>query len=460
MIRKYVLIIVNIAFYLLFGLKGGLFLLGVAVASYGISLLIGNRDPGEASTPRSYVVLLIGIGIVLAQYLYHQSGAYYPVGFSFYSLMAAGYLIDVYQGKIKPVKNFGTFFLCLSFFPLIISGPIEKIQHIQEQIENPVIHTDEDMEMKFFLMILYGLLEKTSIANIAELLVREVFNNYQSHSGLAIVIATIVFGIQLYADFDGYSNIARGTAGLLGIDIIQNFKQPYFSTSVKEFWRRWHISLSTWLKDYVYIPLGGSRCGGIRKNLNVMITFLVSGLWHGVGLNYVVWGLLHGVYQVIEGTGVNAGDNRSNKIPKIERNTDISANTGSTLRSTGLINIFRMIWTFILVDFAWFFFRAASLSDAVGMIKRFGANDVNIGLIEEFTPSGFVDVHLFYMLLGIVTMTLVDVLRYKKTDLYVIYKRSPIVVRWAFLYGIIFWIIVAFLTTSRFKMAGFIYGNF
>ncbi|MCR4990668.1 MAG: MBOAT family protein [Lachnospiraceae bacterium] len=449
MIRKYVLIVVNIAFYLLFGLKGGLFLLGVAVVSYGISLLIGNRELGESSTPRSYVVLLIGIGTVLAQYLYHQSGAYYPVGFSFYSLMAAGYLIDVYQGKIKPVRNFGTFFLCLSFFPLIISGPIEKIQHIQEQIEKPLIHRDEDKDMKYFLMILYGLLEKTSIANIAELLVREVFNNYQSHSGPAIVIATIVFGIQLYADFDGYSNIARGTAGLLGIDIIENFKQPYFSTSVKEFWRRWHISLSTWLKDYVYIPLGGSRCGRIRKNVNVMITFLVSGLWHGVGLNYIIWGALHGVYQVLEGA-VDKNRNRTDK----ENPKDKSVN------NSGVVSAVKMLWTFILVDFAWFFFRAASLSDAVGMIKRFGSNDVNIGLIEEFIPSGFVDVHFFYMLLGIITMALVDFLRYKKTDLYAIYKRPPIVVRWAFLYGIIFWIIVAFLTTSRFKMAGFIYGNF
>ena len=423
-VRKYVLLVANIIFYLSSGPVGGAFLLGVAVLAYAAGIFFENRHPGPVPA------CLLGIVPIVLMFAYHMTGAFYPMGFSFYTLMAMGYIADVMTGKCKPIRRFTDLFICLSFFPVIVSGPIEKLQDISAQLDDP---HESDFTYSF-LLILWGLLEKISISNIAGLLVGEVFDHYDSHSWPAIMIATVIYAFQLYADFDGYSNIAFGCAGLLGINIRRNFRQPYLSEGVRDFWRRWHISLSEWLRDYVYIPLGGSRKGNVRKQLNVLITFAVSGLWHGAGLNFLVWGVLHGIYQICENLSKHHIKNRVVKI----------------------------VLTFIAVDFAWFFFRAGSLSAAVGMLGRIGAgmSISPVSVLKEFAASGVNSIHLMYLMAAFAVLIITDVMRNKGIKMYETYSRLPVAVRWIACYIVIFWIILASLSIMSMDISGFIYGSF
>ncbi len=423
-IRKYVLLIANIIFYLSSGPVGGVFLLGVAAVAFSLGIFFENRRPGPVS------VCLLGIVPIVLMFAYHMTGAFYPLGFSFYTLMAIGYIADVMTGKCKPVRRFSDLFICLSFFPVIVSGPIEKLQDISAQLDDP---RESDFTYSF-LLILWGLLEKVSISNIAGLLVGEVFDHYDSHSWAAIMAATVIYAFQLYADFDGYSNIAFGCAGLLGINIKRNFRQPYLAEGVRDFWRRWHISLSEWLRDYIYIPLGGSRKGNVRKQLNVLITFAISGLWHGAGFNFLVWGLLHGIYQIIENLSKHHIKNR----------------------------IVRIVLTFAAVDLAWFFFRARDLSSAVGMLKRFGSgmSISPVSVLSEFASSGLNYIHIMYLLAAFAVLVITDVMRNKGVKIYEMYLRLPTVIRWAACYIVIFWIILASLSVMSMDISGFIYGSF
>ena len=221
-----------------------------------------------------------------------------PVGISFFTFQAAGYLIDVYQGKISVEKNFIEYALFVSFFPQLLSGPISRASAILPQYRKIRKFQYENLQKGFLLMI-WGFFLKLVIADRAAMLVNTVYNEYIKYTGIAIVFATVIYGVQIYCDFWGYSSMAIGSAEMLGIELPNNFDTPYLSISIKEFWRRWHISLSSWLRDYVYFPLGGSRCSKMRKHLNVAITFLVSGLWHGAKWSFIAWGLLHGIYQIV-----------------------------------------------------------------------------------------------------------------------------------------------------------------
>ncbi len=279
-----------------------------------------------------------------------------PVGISFYTFQAVGYVIDVYRGKISAEKNILRYGLFLSFFPQLVAGPIERSENLLKQLRN--IHTIniykwENIASGFKLMV-WGYFEKVVIADRAAILVDTVYNSYQNYGFWEIAIATILFAIQIYCDFDGYTNIARGVAKMMGIELIRNFKQPYFAQNIVDFWKRWHVSLTAWLTDYLYIPLGGSRKGKIRNYINIFIVFFVSGLWHGASWHYIIWGVLHAVYQTVY------------KVWGVIKEK-LSIPTWN--KSMKLINC---ILTFAIVDFAWLFFRANSTSDAIGMIKRMG----------------------------------------------------------------------------------------
>lgn len=271
-----------------------------------------------------------------------------PVGISFYTFQTLAYVIDVYRGDVSAEHHFGKYAAFISFFPQLVAGPIERTSNLLPQIkrENTFEYGQASYGLK---LMVWGFFKKIVVADTLAVYVDTVYNNLHEYEGMILAIATVFFTIQIYCDFSGYSDIAVGCAKLFGIDLMSNFISPYFSSSVKEFWSRWHISLSTWFRDYVYIPVGGNRVPKWRHRLNLMITFLVSGLWHGAAWTYVIWGGIHGMAQVVE-----------NVFGKAKGKGEES---GSKLR------IVRILFVFIFVSFAWIFFRAQSLSDAAYVIR-------------------------------------------------------------------------------------------
>lgn len=271
-----------------------------------------------------------------------------PVGISFYTFQTIGYVIDVYRGDIAAERHFGKYAAFISFFPQLVAGPIERTKNLLPQIKAQHIFSYEKAASGMRL-IAWGYFKKLVIADNMAIYVDQVYNNLDSYSGCSLLFATFCFAFQIYGDFSGYSDIAIGTAKLFDIDLVTNFKSPYFSASIKEFWSRWHISLSSWFRDYVYIPLGGNRVGRFRHCFNLFVTFLISGLWHGANWTFVVWGGLHGIMQCIQAfLFPKKKVHRQHRIPWI----------------------LKVLGIFLLVSFAWIFFRANTLTDAVYVITN------------------------------------------------------------------------------------------
>ena len=276
-----------------------------------------------------------------------------PVGISFYTFQALSYTMDVYRGEIYAEKNFFRYALFVSFFPQLVAGPIERSKNLLKQLAVP--HKLKLANMREgLLLMLWGYFLKIVLADRIAVFVDHVYGNYQDFGGCYLIAATVLFAVQIYCDFAGYSTIAMGAALFLGVRLMENFNAPYLSTSVAEFWRKWHISLTSWFRDYLYFPLGGSRKGKARKYLNKLIVFLVSGLWHGASLSFVAWGGLNGLYQ-IAGEILTPARQRLAGVLHIDRES-----LGFKLAQTAL--------TFVFVDFAWIFFRADSLRDSVKIV--------------------------------------------------------------------------------------------
>ncbi len=273
-----------------------------------------------------------------------------PVGISFYTFQALGYSIDVYRGDLPAQHHFGKYALFVSFFPQLVAGPIERSTTLMPQFDE--VHTfDYDRAVSGLKLMTWGFFKKIVVADTLAVYVTEVFNAPRSFDGVSLIIASVLFTIQIFCDFSGYSDIAIGTARILGFRLMKNFNHPYFSTSIADFWRNWHISLSTWFRDYVYIPLGGNRCSKFRANMNLVITFLLSGLWHGANLTYVLWGAMHGVFQVVGKLTKNARKKlkhllRIDRLPHVEK-------------------AFSIVITFCLVSYALIIFRSNTIRDAL-----------------------------------------------------------------------------------------------
>ena len=263
-----------------------------------------------------------------------------PVGISFYTFQTLSYTIDIYKGKLQPTRDLIAFSAFVSFFPQLVAGPIERASHLLPQFysKRTIDYTDI---VDGFHKILWGLFKKVVIADRLAIVVNELFNNPSEYHGLTFVMGTIFFAFQIYCDFSGYSEIAIGTARLFGFDLMTNFRTPYFSKSLSEFWRRWHISLSTWFRDYLYIPLGGNKTSKFRWHLNIMIVFGVSGFWHGASWTFIIWGAIHGIVLIAESRF---------KLP------NWSSKIGGLVQGLGV---------FIVVCLGWVFFRANSLGDAI-----------------------------------------------------------------------------------------------
>lgn len=278
-----------------------------------------------------------------------------PVGISFYTFHGLSYVIDIYKERIKPERNFVDYSVFVSFFPLLVAGPIERATHLLPQIQKKRTF-NYDVAADGLRQILWGLFKKIVIADNCAKYANIIFDNPSEHSGSTLVLGAVLFSFQIYGDFSGYSDIALGTARLFGIDLLKNFAFPYFSRDIAEFWRRWHISLSTWFRDYLYIPLGGSKGGTWMKVRNTFVIFLVSGFWHGANWTFIVWGLLNAIYIM---PSIIFNTNRTN--------LDVVAQ-GKYFPT--FKELFSVIFTFGLTIFAWIFFRSDNIAEAFQYIHR------------------------------------------------------------------------------------------
>jgi alginate O-acetyltransferase complex protein AlgI len=283
-----------------------------------------------------------------------------PVGISFYTFQTLSYTIDVYRGKLKPAKDPVSFFAFVSFFPQLVAGPIERATNLLPQFYKKRTF-DYDLAVSGMRLILWGFFQKIVIADGCALYVNDIFKNYTDYSSPTLVLGTVLFAFQIYGDFAGYSNIAIGISRLFGFNLMRNFNYPYFSRNIAEFWRRWHISLSTWFRDYLYIPLGGSKGSKWNKIRNVFIIFIVSGFWHGANWTFIIWGVLNAIFF----------------LPLLLRNrnrtflSEISPNSFFPSFKTGI----QMLGTFVLTSFAWIFFRSNTVTDAFNYIQRILLNE-------------------------------------------------------------------------------------
>ena len=366
-----------------------------------------------------------------------------PVGISFYTFQALSYTIDVYRGTVKAEKNILKYMLFVSFFPQLVAGPIERSGNLLSQIQRvkEINVWEFERVRNGFLLMFWGLFQKLVIADRASVLVNQVYQNYGDYGFLELAIASVLFAFQIYCDFGGYSNIARGAARVMGFSLMQNFRQPYLAVNIKEFWRRWHISLTSWFTDYLYIPLGGSRKGTVRKYLNILIVFMVSGLWHGASWNFVAWGFLHAVYQI---SGDLAG--------KWKKRIGVQdSNNGCFSRK-----LEKGIVTFVLADAAWVFFASDSLHHACDIFRQMVTSFQTTSIYEIGLDRG----NWFILCFGILLLFVVDVIHEKDVSVFQFVQRQTVLFRWTLYLGLIWSIILFGIYGAGYDSSQFIYFQF
>lgn len=369
-----------------------------------------------------------------------------PVGISFYTFQALSYTMDVYRNEIYAEKNFLRYALFVSFFPQLVAGPIERSKNLLKQLDKPR-KFDFEMARDGFLLMLWGYFLKIVLADRIALFVDTVYADPQTYAGTYLIVATILFAVQIYCDFYGYSVIAMGAAKILGIQLMENFRSPYLSVSVAEFWRRWHISLTSWFKDYLYIPLGGNRKGKWRKYINILVVFLVSGLWHGANASFVIWGGLNGLYQIAGEIGKPLRD----KIVSVfHLNRDSLGH-----------RLLCILGTFLLVDISWIFFRADGMKNALQIIRQmiivknpwilFDASLYQCGL-------GGADFRL--MLICICILLFADYCKIKGIQIRQVIIKQDYWFRWLFIAFTVWGILTFGVWGARYDAADFIYFQF
>lgn len=332
-----------------------------------------------------------------------------PVGISFYTFQTLGYVIDVYRGEVKAEHHFGKYATFIAFFPQLVAGPIERTKNLLPQITGE--HKfDYNKAAAGLRLMAWGFFKKMVVADTLAVYIDTVYDNLHSYTGFPLLVVSVLFSIQIYCDFAGYSDIAIGTAKLFAIDLMKNFDSPYFSASVKEFWSRWHISLSSWFRDYVYIPLGGNRVSKGKNARNLMVTFFVSGLWHGADWTYVIWGGIHGLAQVLE----------KFFLPKKKE------------KQSMLSWWCRVVVTFLFATFAWIFFRAETLGDAIYVITHMfsGISSMAVYFSNIFVLLGMDKLTFVGMIVSIALLTWFDY-RSLKCDVLGELAQKKTCLRWA-----------------------------
>ncbi len=420
--RQILLLIASWYFYAVWKPEYIVLLLASTTIDYFVSLRINKISDKKKRLILLWLSIIVNLGILFTFKYFHfiDKNVYrflgyrlfqghgfedilLPVGISFYTFQTMSYTIDVYKKRILPEKSFVKFALFVSFFPQLVAGPIERAGHLLPQF-NKLTTIDYKRITEGLKLMFWGFFQKIVIADTLSVLVNEVYNNPGKYHGFDIWLATIFFAVQIYCDFSGYTDIARGTAKILGYNLRINFKLPYFAKSFADFWHRWHISLSTWFRDYVYIPLGGSR---VKSNLhfafNILFVFILSGFWHGAGWTFIIWGSLHGIYYLTEKF-------LPFKVLKKENN---------------LNNFLKILFVFAAVNFAWIFFRSQSVKIAVTLITdsfNFSKQALNFNhylLLKSF------------LLIGIVFI--VNLIERKK-DIVSYISEKPVFLRWSVYY--------------------------
>lgn len=369
-----------------------------------------------------------------------------PVGISFFIFQAIGYTVDVYRDEIHAEKNPFRYALFVSFFPQLVAGPIERSKNLLTQMrDNPEF--DVDNAKNGLLTMAYGLFMKLAVADNISTIIDPIFNSPDDYSGAMLLFATVMFAFQIYCDFNGYTQIAIGSARILGFKLNQNFDAPYMGNSVKDFWRRWHISLTSWFRDYLYIPLGGSRKGKFRKQINTMIVFLCSGLWHGAGWHYVIWGALNGVFSVLE-------DITKPVKEKIDKYLSID-------KGKWMYKAFQRIITFILIDFTWLFFRAPKFTTALHILKKI-VNDFRLAWFINFDfVSAFNSAYmLMTVMVPLFIVVALDVIKYHGKDIKAAIFSQQIIFRWVIYAALMLAILYWGLYGTGYEQTQFIYFQF
>lgn len=454
-IKKVWLLICSYLFYALWNPAYVILLMLVTAVTYFAGLFIGNRKEESYVNQKKLAVavsFVINIGLLgyfkywnflvdnVAAILtrigvpFSQPGfsIVLPVGISFYVFQSLTYVVDVYRNDCEVEKNIINYALFVSFFPNILSGPIEKAKHFIPQLHED--HSfDYDRMKRGMLLMLWGYFLKVVVTDRMSILVDSVFDNYASYAGIVAIAAAVFFTLQIYCDFASYSCLASGIAEVLGFELIRNFDQPYFAVSVADFWRRWHISLSSWFKEYLYFPLGGSRKGKIRQYINVMIVFLVSGLWHGASWHFVAWGFLNGAFQVVGG------------IVKPFKKS-------KALQISG---------TFILMTIAWVFFRAQGIMPAVLMIKSMVTGFDTTALTNGSLLDLGIDIKDYIVIvISLIAILIVDIVNERGYRVRDILMKQKIYVQWPVYLAAIFIVLIFGVYGPDFITANFLYFQF
>lgn len=423
-------------FYLGFGVKGFGFMVLATIISYYAAIFMQKKKDCKKMLCGLFVVLFVG---ALAFFKYinffietvslmvsHTPLAFtpqtlkffVPVGISFFSFKIISYLVEVNRGTINAQTNFIKYAAFVSFFPQVASGPIGRPAPFFDELNskkvfNPAVATDA------VRLLAVGLFKKMIVADKVAVYVSRVYSSVHEYDGFALMAAAFLFSIQIYCDFSGYSDIANAVANLLGFKETKNFKQPYFAASVKEFWARWHISLSSWFRDYIYIPLGGSRVGKFKYARNIIVVFLVSGLWHGANFTFVLWGLLHGVMQVIETFVSDAVA----KVKGVDR---------KELKATGPVRIVKILLVFLFVTFAWIFFEADSVGDAFYVIAHCLDKITSpVAYVKDGLGAMGINSKMFIHLFVVIGMLFIYELLSVKKNVFKMIDKLPKVVRYA-----------------------------
>lgn len=449
-LRQYWLLLASYYFYMSWNAKYGILIMACTVVTYLAGLAIEKQHAAKG-TGRWYVAIASTFLIlVLAYYKYSWYALYLlskafsttapsfsvvlPVGVSFYTFQSLGYVIDVYRGEVKAERDFFKYALFISFFPQLVAGPIERSGNLLHQLAWPKQFDFENFR-EGVVYFIWGFFLKLVIADRAGIYVDYVYNNVGDMAASSIIIATIFFAFQIYGDFGGYSAIAIGAAKILGIDIMENFNAPYYACSVADFWRRWHISLNTWFRDYLYIPLGGNRKGKVRKVINQLIVFGLSGLWHGASITFVMWGLINGLMVIT--SGIFKGNDKKKQF-----------------------TIVRIMATFVLVDFTWMFFRAQSLSNLRVIFTKLAEGVHYSSFNEILMPDALSVQNMILLVISIAIAMIIDGFKYKGHSLKNMILESNRYI-WSTVCGVTVVLILVFgIWGNAYRASDFIYFQF
>ncbi len=373
-VKPYIILLGNVYFFIQFDIRYSIFLLFSILTVFFGTILMEKAEKAIAKKAILSLTLVLNIGLLFfVKYVPWLLGLassvlpfdavgfaakiIVPVGISFYTLQICGYMVDVYRNKYSAEKNFFKFASFSTFFPLMLQGPISRYDQLADQLWYQAKRSEIYHNFTYGAqLMLWGFFKKLVIADRAAIAVNAVFAEESQFKGIAVIIGILCYTVQIYTDFSGCVDISRGAAQLFGINVMENFKHPYFATSIQDFWKRWHIALSSWLRDYVYISLGGNRKGAVRKYINMIIVFFVSGLWHGVGIHYIIWGLLQAFYQIV-GALTLKPKKKLCELLHINRESVIFKN-------------YQRLVTFILVNVSWVIFRATGTTAAINILKN------------------------------------------------------------------------------------------